>query len=73
MGPPQVQRPGLASLIALDMYILRGAARLGRAALKLRSDLPSILDEFAARLFEEIDYNQARPRPPRRDSPTRAL
>lgn len=55
------------------MYILRGAARLGRAALKLRSDLPSILDEFAARLFEEIDYNQARPRPPRRDSPTRAL
>lgn len=54
----KVQRPGLASLIPLDMYILRGVAGIGKMVLKLRSDLPSILDEFASRLFEEIDYNQ---------------
>jgi len=53
----KVQRPGLASLLPVDMYILRRIAAVGRKQLKLRSDLVSIVDEFAERLFEEINYN----------------
>ena len=55
----KVQRPGLAQNIALDTYILRGLAALTmRLVKRVRSDLVGIMDEFAARIFEEMDYNQ---------------
>ena len=55
----KVQRPGLAQSIALDTYILRGLAALAmRLVKRIRSDLVGIMDEFAARIFEEMDYNQ---------------
>ncbi|XGV95784.1 MAG: ABC1 kinase family protein [Leptolyngbya sp. BL-A-14] len=55
----KVQRPGLAQSIALDTYILRGLAALTmRLVKRVRSDLVGIMDEFAARIFEEMDYNQ---------------
>lgn len=55
----KVQRPGLAQNIALDMYILRRMAALVMKNVKrVRSDLVSIMDEFAARIFEEMDYTQ---------------
>jgi predicted unusual protein kinase regulating ubiquinone biosynthesis (AarF/ABC1/UbiB family) len=55
----KVQRPGLAQSIALDTYILRGLAALAMRFFKqIRSDLVAIMDEFAARIFEEMDYNQ---------------
>ncbi len=55
----KVQRPGLAQGIALDMYILRTVAYLVKKHVKwVRSDLVGIMDEFAARIFEEMDYTQ---------------
>lgn len=55
----KVQRPGLAESITLDIYILRGVAYWAKRLIKdMRSDLVAILDEFASRLFEEMDYTQ---------------
>ncbi len=55
----KVQRPGLAESITLDIYILRGVAYWAKRLIKeIRSDLVAILDEFASRLFEEMDYTQ---------------
>ncbi|MDX2254067.1 MAG: AarF/ABC1/UbiB kinase family protein [Pseudanabaenaceae cyanobacterium bins.39] len=53
----KVQRPDIAAGIALDMYILRGIAIWLRKTFKfVRSNLAAILDEFASRIFEEMDY-----------------
>ncbi len=53
----KVQRPDIAAGIALDIYILRGIASWLKRTFKfIRSDLPGILDEFAERIFEEMDY-----------------
>ncbi|MBW4682918.1 MAG: AarF/ABC1/UbiB kinase family protein [Microcoleus vaginatus WJT46-NPBG5] len=53
----KVQRPGLAESITLDVYILRRLAGWAQRNMKqVRSDLVAIADEFAARLFEEMDY-----------------
>lgn len=55
----KVQRPGLAQSIGIDVYILRGLAAWSQKRFKsIRSDLVAILDEFAMRLFEEMDYVQ---------------
>jgi predicted unusual protein kinase regulating ubiquinone biosynthesis (AarF/ABC1/UbiB family) len=55
----KVQRPGLAEKITVDVYILRGlAAWAMRRFPSIRSDLVGILDEFAGRIFEEMDYTQ---------------
>ncbi|MGF1495525.1 MAG: ABC1 kinase family protein [Elainellaceae cyanobacterium] len=55
----KVQRPGLAQRIALDVYILRVlAAVITRSVKQLKSDLVGIMDEFGARIFEEMDYTQ---------------
>ncbi len=55
----KVQRPGLVEQISLDIYILRHflAWVKGRFP-QIRSDLVGILDEFATRLYEEMDYTQ---------------
>ncbi|NCJ06723.1 AarF/ABC1/UbiB kinase family protein [Synechococcales cyanobacterium C] len=53
----KVQRPDLAEKITLDIYLLRSlAAWAQRQFGNIRSDLVGILDEFAGRLFEEMDY-----------------
>jgi predicted unusual protein kinase regulating ubiquinone biosynthesis (AarF/ABC1/UbiB family) len=52
----KVQRPGLAQSITLDVYILRGMAAWAMRRFPIRSDLVGIIDEFAARIFEEMDY-----------------
>jgi predicted unusual protein kinase regulating ubiquinone biosynthesis (AarF/ABC1/UbiB family) len=55
----KVQRPGLAESITLDVYILRNlAAWTQKNIKKIRSDLVGIMDEFATRIFEEMDYTQ---------------
>ncbi len=55
----KVQRPGLARRIALDVYILRRLAQWIQSNIKrVRSDLVAIMDEFGARIFEEMDYTQ---------------
>lgn len=53
----KVQRPDIAAGIALDIYILRGIAGWLKRTFKfIRSNLTGILDEFAERIFEEMDY-----------------
>lgn len=55
----KVQRPGLAQQITLDLYILRQIATWAAQNIKrVRSDLVGIMDEFGARIFEEMDYTQ---------------
>lgn len=55
----KVQRPGLARLIALDIYILRSLAQWVQNNIKqVRSELVAIMDEFGTRIFEEMDYSQ---------------
>ena len=54
----KVQRPGLRSIITIDLYLMRLAASLfgGLLPLNLGHDLTLIIDEFGIKLFEEIDY-----------------
>jgi len=53
----KVQRPGLAQRITLDLYILRRLAQWATNNIsRIRSDLVGIMDEFGARIFEEMDY-----------------
>mmetsp|Transcript_1471 Transcript_1471/g.2229 ORF Transcript_1471/g.2229 Transcript_1471/m.2229 type:complete len:1126 (-) Transcript_1471:753-4130(-) len=55
----KVQRPQIIDAIALDMYLMRKLAVYARKNIKrVRSDLPAIVDEFASRLFDELDYIQ---------------
>lgn len=54
----KVQRPGLTQTITQDLYILRSLAQwVMKRFPAVRSDLVGILDEFATRIFEEMDYN----------------
>ncbi|MFW6358056.1 MAG: ABC1 kinase family protein [Chroococcales cyanobacterium] len=54
----KVQRPDLLRRITVDVYILRNLAKFAQSRLKkVRSDFVAILDEFSARIFEEMDYN----------------
>ncbi|NEQ67666.1 MAG: AarF/ABC1/UbiB kinase family protein, partial [Symploca sp. SIO2D2] len=55
----KVQRPGLAQRITLDVYILRSLAGWIKNRFKqIRSDLVAIMDEFGARIFEEMNYTK---------------
>ncbi|MEC4806184.1 MAG: AarF/ABC1/UbiB kinase family protein [Jaaginema sp. PMC 1079.18] len=55
----KVQRPDLIGDISLDVYIMRGLASWAQKNIKaIRSDLVAIIDEFAGRIFEEMDYAQ---------------
>jgi predicted unusual protein kinase regulating ubiquinone biosynthesis (AarF/ABC1/UbiB family) len=53
----KVQRPGLADSIALDLHVMRTLCIwLQNNFKQIRSNLVSIVDEFAERIFEEMDY-----------------
>lgn len=53
----KVQRPGLANSIALDLHIMRTICTWAQNNFsRIHSDLVSIVDEFADRIFEEMDY-----------------
>ncbi|EEH53227.1 uncharacterized protein MICPUCDRAFT_21638, partial [Micromonas pusilla CCMP1545] len=54
----KLQRPGLAASVALDATILRGAARVARRFVKLRSDVVGIVDELIGRIYDELDYRR---------------
>lgn len=54
----KVQRPGVAKSISLDVLVLRRLAKELRAWRKLNTDLPLLIDEWAASLFKELDYRQ---------------
>lgn len=53
----KVQRPDLLRRITIDLYILRKVAFFATNHIKrIRSDLVAIMDEFADRIFEEMNY-----------------
>ncbi len=53
----KVQRPGLENSIALDLHIMRSLCAWAQSNFKrIRSNLVAIADEFAERIFEEMDY-----------------
>ncbi|XHU96221.1 MAG: AarF/ABC1/UbiB kinase family protein [cyanobacterium endosymbiont of Rhopalodia gibba] len=55
----KVQRPDLIRRITLDIYLMRNLASWAQQVFKfIRSDLVSITDELASRIFEEINYIQ---------------
>ncbi len=55
----KVQRPNLDRRITLDVYIMRILAGWVQDNVKqVRSNLRSIIDELAERIFEETNYNQ---------------
>ncbi len=56
----KVQRPGLKDSMGLDVYILRQLAIWFVTNFKhrVKSDLVGIMDEFGARIYEEMDYTQ---------------
>ncbi len=53
----KVQRPDLLERISLDMYIVRALAAWAQKTFpRIRSELVAIVEEFASKLFEEMDY-----------------
>jgi aarF domain-containing kinase len=44
--------------IGRDTFILRNLAAVARRQLKLNTDLPALVDEWAASLFKELDYRR---------------
>ncbi len=54
----KVQRPLLRNTAPLDVYVLRRLAAYAKKTFTLRSNLVGIVDEFASRLWEELDYTR---------------
>mmetsp|Transcript_6951 Transcript_6951/g.10955 ORF Transcript_6951/g.10955 Transcript_6951/m.10955 type:complete len:740 (-) Transcript_6951:340-2559(-) len=55
----KVQRPGLTEGIALDIYIARQMAQIAQNTIEfISTDLVAVVDEFATRIFEELNYVQ---------------
>jgi len=54
----KVQRPGIESIVAVDLAALRRVARwLSKVTIvSTRADAPALVEEFAATSLEEIDY-----------------
>ncbi len=55
----KVQRPGVLETVSLDLYLAREIGMIAKnfPALSDRLDAVSLLDEFAYRFFQELDYN----------------
>lgn len=54
----KVQRPGVLEGICLDLYILRLMAGASQRLPNVHSDLEAVLDNWARRFFDELDYVQ---------------
>ena len=53
-----MQRPEVLESISLDLYLLRRLATTLRRYFKTNSDLPTLLDEWGASLYKELDYTR---------------
>lgn len=55
----KVQRPGVLETVSLDLYLAREMGILARKfpALSQKLDAVALLDEFAYRFYQELDYN----------------
>merc|ERR1712238_172785 len=56
----KVQRPGVLETVSLDLYLARQIGLLARnfSSITQKIDAVALLDEFAYRFFQELDYNQ---------------
>merc|ERR1719148_540102 len=55
----KVQRPGVLETVSLDLYLARQIGLFARNfAISQKIDAVALLDEFAYRFFQELDYNQ---------------
>lgn len=54
----KVQRPGVLETVTVDLYIIRSLGLILRnfPEITARADIVALLDEWAARFFEELDY-----------------
>jgi aarF domain-containing kinase len=54
----KVQRPGVLETVTVDLYVIRrlGVALRAFPNITARADVVGLLDEWAARFFEELDY-----------------
>ena len=55
----KVQRPNVLETVSLDLYLARELGMFARSfpALSSRLDAVALLDEFAYRFYQELDYN----------------
>ncbi|CAI9296280.1 unnamed protein product [Lactuca saligna] len=55
----KVQRPGIEEAIGLDFYLIRGLGLLiNKYADIITSDVVALIDEFARRVYQELNYVQ---------------
>lgn len=55
----KVQRPGIEEIIGLDFYLIRALGFLVNKYVDIiTSDVVAIIDEFARRVFQELNYVQ---------------
>jgi hypothetical protein len=55
----KVQRPGIEDAIGQDFYLLRGLGFLINKYVDIvTSDVVALMDEFACRVFQELNYVQ---------------
>ncbi|GBF99091.1 hypothetical protein Rsub_11900 [Raphidocelis subcapitata] len=52
----KVQRPGVLETVTIDLYIIRRFGNFLKRFPALTTDVVALLDEWAARFFEELDY-----------------
>lgn len=52
----KVQRPYVLETVTIDLFVLRNIAVWLRQFPKIPTDFVALLDEWAARFFEELDY-----------------
>lgn len=57
----KVQRPNIEEAIGLDFYLIRGLGFLINKYVDLiSSDVVALIDEFARRVYQELNYVQVR-------------
>jgi aarF domain-containing kinase len=54
----KVQRPGVLEGISRDLFLLRTSAKVFQFIPLIQSDLVGLLDTWALRFFNELDYVQ---------------
>lgn len=54
----KVQRPAVLETVSVDLYVLRKIGVFLRRFPAITTDVVGLLDEWAARFFEELDYNR---------------
>ncbi|AES87391.1 putative cadmium-transporting ATPase [Medicago truncatula] len=55
----KVQRPGIEEAIGLDFYLIRGLGFLiNKYVDRITTDVVALIDEFACRVFQELNYVQ---------------